>query len=282
MTYADSIGYIEVQGWTEDGRYLVYERGIEYGEGIRRRSDTRTYVIIDGRSGQGEKLDEASYKAWLKQHPIPEAPWTMRTSPNEDQNRHEIIIRAKEGRWDSGTYDHYFAEWKVEGPATQPLTCVLKGERSEFESHTFKPPKGTSYAHVTFTWSPDGRRIAWLFSGRVIRPPAKGEEDAEVLPFGELFIDRTWGPRIQVGGSGIPPEALESVAVAIEKAGFAPTSIVSSGTRRHRTVIRARKEYQEDAKKMATGIPGGASIEPLTGNAQFDVVVEAGRSANKP
>lgn len=110
------------------------------------------------------------------------------------------------------------------------------------------------------------------------KPPENGNEQG-LIGFGELVIDRTLGPRIEIAGDKtMGPETFDKVADAIEQAGFAPTGqrLAKGGAK---TVVYSVKRWKADAAKIAAAIPGGAEVRPMPApRSGFEVSVVLGRS----
>jgi hypothetical protein len=137
-------------------------------------------------------------------------------------------------------------------------------------------------ATIELYWSPGGRRIAWLYQGKVL-PKGMKVEDAEwkdLKGFTDLVVDRAVGPRIEVAGpKELGPEGFDVVADALEKAGYAPTGQRNAAPGA-KTVIYAVSGWKDDAARMAAVIPGGAVVKPLAApRGRFEVVVVLGRTA---
>ena len=90
---------------------------------------------------------------------------------------------------------------------------------------------------------------------------------------GTAVITPAAGPRIQLVGKDVAPEAFDRCFAALEKAGFAPTGQGPADTARPRAVVYAAKGFEADAKRIAAAVPGGASVEALSWKCKFDVVV---------
>ena len=91
--------------------------------------------------------------------------------------------------------------------------CYVRRDGKLLPSHVFQVPPGAVISTIDVYWSPDGRRIAWLFQGKSA-PPSTKPADPDAAPkltgFGELVIDRTIGPRIEIAGDrSLGPEAFD-------------------------------------------------------------------------
>ncbi len=100
--------------------------------------------------------------------------------------------------------------------------------------------------------------------------PSTGDEEWQAVREPLLTGWLTQGPKVA---------AFEKAFAALEKAGFAPTHQRAAQDARNRSVVYAAKGNEMDAARIAAALPGGATVEPLTWTAQFDVVVALGHSA---
>ena len=264
------------ESWSADGRHVIYNKRIERGGGAV--SPALFIAAVSARSRTEQRFDEAGYKEWIKTHPEAEELWGEDSSTDE----HAKAIIEGEGAWVDIRPPH----WKLKGKPGSKLRCSIRRDGKLLPSHVFQVPPGAVISTIDVYWSPDGRRIAWLFQGKSA-PPATKPADPDTAPkltgFGELVIDRTIGPRIEIAGDrSLGPETFDRVADAIEKAGFAPTGqrLAKGGPR---TIVYTVNAWKTDAATIAAAIPGGAELRSMPApRSGFEVTVVLGRSLRDP
>ncbi len=275
--YATRVAHLV--GWSKDSSSLVYTLRIEYAPGILELSDPMETVVVSARSGKETRSIDAVH------HALDETQKNLILQGNRrysGEAEARVALRVKGGDW-RGYHHGDQAGWSIEGGAGMQIPCAIEKDETHqiTPSHTFIAPKDATGLEVTFLWSPDGRRIAWLFQGQRKNGAKERAPNGDLLhpSFYEVVIDRTSGPRVQIIGNEL---LLDRIAEAIEKAGFAPTGHEAAKETPKQSMVYARKGQEANAKAIAAAIPGGAKVEPLKRKSQFDIVVALGRSVNAP
>ena len=252
------------EGWTADGQWFVWSEGFD---------ETRDrWVLVPARGGAPVELKgDDVWKAWLKQHPLAEEGKTGARSPD---GKAQVEVKSKRGELKDGS-------WSAQETRGDAVQCSIKRGTETLPSLSFKTlTAGGSTragASLEFSWSPDGKRVAFVYSAGSSKPNGMGDYEGEDLS--EVSIDRVVGPRVQLVGKDLAQAAFDKTAAAIENAGFAPTGRDSAQANREKSVVFAAKGNEAAARAIAAVVPGGATVEALTWKPKFEIVVALGKSA---
>jgi hypothetical protein len=212
-------------------------------------------------------------------------------SDEDPQEWHVISAQTAQEQvfTDKVTFDafakpHPLVEDIAKGERSRDGAVVLKKEKSNHQtlkrgSQTLGTESFPKQGNVAYAWSPDSRSIGFLYESTTCNPSGNGDfncnQDVRVL------VDRTIGPRLKVVSKGLKPASLESAARAVAAAGFRITKREAAQAARTQSVVYAVKAQMEAARKLAAVIPGGAEVQPLTWDKNFDLVVALGASADR-
>lgn len=253
-----------IEGWTADGKWFVWSEGFE---------ETRDrWVLVPARGGKETELKTTEeWEKWLKQHPLAEEKQTGASSPD---GKAQVEVKSKRGELKDGT-------WSAQETRGDSVQCSIKRGSETLPSLSFKTlvagGSTRAGASLEFAWSPDGKRVAFMYSAGSSKPNGMGDYETDDL--NEVSIDRTVGPRVQLVGKDVAQAAFDKTAAALEKAGFVPTGQDSAQATREKSVVFAAKGSEAAAKAIAAVVPGGATVEALTWKPKFEVVVALGKSA---
>jgi hypothetical protein len=283
---------VEFLGWTRDSRFLAYRQtttcrgmGGDDGDGgdagvsfISGPRDVEA-VVVEARSGAVEKFDleiaakpaagAKGFAKWRSAHPL--APVQERAvSPDGGRT---WLLTGKSGR----DLSKVFEDGSLEGLEEEtPVSLDIRARGKLWSGEGWTPadcmgnPEGTAFGR----WSPDSMYVAWFAEvGTCTYTGGCGEQHFDV------HVSRA-GPSIQVlADRALLPEALAGARSALERDGY---SLISTGVaqdHRVKSVVYARKGMEEAGRNVAAAIPGGATVEPLTWNAPYDLVVALGTAA---
>jgi hypothetical protein len=183
-----SMGYVQVLGWTADGRYFVYAGNTqlqESGDQITAVLDTHTGNEVDyTEPAEGNNPDphpppgEAEFKVWTQQHPLVKAT-PSRTSPDGKGRVDASFDVQPNAGWKDGTWN---------SPTSSELTLAVTRGAEHLTSLIYR---GT-FEGLQPYWSPDGRRLVFLVT-----------EESRVCMGGGSAFDSAYagpavGPSIQV------------------------------------------------------------------------------------
>jgi hypothetical protein len=295
---------VKVMGWA--GPVLLYEPDSdEAGEPAEMGGSTGAVWLghaLDGRTGIAElyflrstgKAKAAEKKAWaampqstawqaLISSAKPACAGAGRTGPDGATLEVELRGTKMKGAWKKDVYAYSHEEddgAMEEKKATFAVKVRRGGKLVTSATWSTSSPNAQMGAGLSGTlracWSPDGKRVA-IFA---YRAPGMMRDTADSV----VLVGPTQGPRIQlVADKAILASAAQRVGAALEAAGFTPTASKASNeaTPRAATVIYAAAGFEADAQKLATAVPGGATVAKLDWKAPFDLVVGIGAAATK-
>ena len=286
-------------GWTNDGRYLVYEfvRNIDEWESVwasgeflgvvdTHQDDTTSYLISVEGGEEGSEEQEAelaqwrksagksAYDAWLKDHPLQSGSTNQRcdnaTATMEiiDLSGHGIDYTEAQG-WTNSL------EYKGQSDNILKLSVSAFDNtwvHAEVKGHLGNGWEPPSRAQVS--WSPTCKHIAWMLDNYI-----RGDQIAVgVFEPSTPVLVKPAGPVIHVMAHKTATATVEPIINALSKAGYAPHVGPNALKDRTETVIYSWASARKTAVAMAKHIPGGATVEPITWSTPADIVVAAGTS----
>lgn len=291
----DSCGLYAL-GWTPDGDFFVYKQAQTLYAGGERAGVRVVYAkVVDAASGTEERYlieptgasadDHAqlarlelpnpqadAFAQWLQQHPLQPAALPPVCSGRTLQVRGDNAA----GSWRDGVF-----AFAAEHPGTMELVASVRTSEASvrtseasvvsarWQLHGVATKAGAMAGQVRGVCSANGLRVAWL-SCRI------GDEAGGVAQPAEskVVLGPAGGPRIELlGSSKLNDRALKKVTDALARAGFVPSRRGIDPDSRKRSVVYAPHALMDLAHRVAQAIPAGATVEPLTWQADCDMVV---------
>jgi hypothetical protein len=249
-----------VLGFTAAGDFFVYTVGFD-------EQPPDEWYVVSVRTGKQTAFSKKEeYAAWVAKHPMPgedaAAPASGRKSPD---GKTEVVLQAKGGKWTE-------SDWSTDDEKAP--SCSMKTPAGTLPCVSFSYRTG---AGVSPYWAPSSARVVWFSSYRSCAPTGTGDYTCD--QDWNARVDRTAGPSVQMLAKDLPDSVLEKVSAAVEKAGFVTTNADTAKAAREKSVVYASKTAMDAAKKIATAVPGGATVEALSWKTPYDVVIAVGASA---
>lgn len=215
--------------------------------------------------------DAAAFDAWKKQHPLakPAGKKGAKGAVAVDFAYAPVDGEkpAKPG-WKKSSIT-----WSVENGVTVTLATSCGKERASEAIAQEMAAMYTPTWTATPIWDPSGHRVLFVLeeaTAHTMRGDDGGRLQYVVVPC---------GPRVDVVAPAGLEKAAGPVADAVEKAGLTVVSIGTAKAARTQTVVYADGAHTDIATKLASGIPGGATVDKLTWKPKADIVVAIGDSA---
>lgn len=246
----------QVLGWTKDGAHFAYG-ACDQPPAFTPPDYCTGYYVLSARTGDVVELkDKAAYEAWTKAHPFADGT----ADGSNHGGKAELVVVAPGADWYHGTFS----------ASAKPTSCNIVRGAEKLACHF------TVAAGVIVSWSPDETRLAWISSRQPCDRDASGARCEPVVTAG---VERAIGPEIDVAAIDLKDASIDKTMMALEHAGFAPTSTAAAKAARAKSVVYVAKGFDDAGKKIAAAVPGGASVEPLTWKTDYDVVVALGATA---
>jgi hypothetical protein len=257
---------MELLGTTKDGRYVAWRGGdgdpMGGGEAM---------VVQDLLTGaQAVYLGAADdqhpnqpgpeqFDKWKETHEL--TALVMGRNAPDKKGVADVVSGAASapGSWTNGVWSN---------SATDDWDLVVKRGAKQTVAARCAPASS-----IDVYWTADGKHTVWLahHSGHSMRDP--GSDNLIVGTDGNV------GVAIAVDKAKL--KAVEKIAPALSKAGFTVLSVTPAKKPRDKSVVFAAQGHEEDAKKLAAAVPGGAEVQKLDWQSPHDLVVALAADAVK-
>jgi hypothetical protein len=253
-------------GTTKDGRYLVWA-GMEGDPGMG--EGTTTTVVQDLLTGAQTVYSEAAdapkqlgteqLDKWKGAHPL--TPLVAgRSSPDKKATADVVAAAASTaGGWTGGVWSN---------DATEDWDLVVKRGAAQTLAARCEPASS-----IDVYWTADGKHTLWVarHNGHSMRDPG----------YDSLIVGTDGNVGVALAVDKAKLKAAEQLAPALSKAGFTVLSVTPAKKPRDKSVVFAAHGREEDAKKLAAAVPGGAEVQKLDWQSPHDLVVALGPDAVK-
>ena len=231
-----------------------FVRGVGWHQGnfiVTTRDGLMSYEVNNGRSRNlgpalKVKLDGA---VQLK---------ASRASPDSKAKAVSSVTLAQgKGEWNATTFTP---------PADYTTQLQIERDGTPRPSAT-----GSGVTGARLYWSPDSRFVLWE-----IETAIEGTDESDTT----YLVGSGGLPRAQVLASAdLLPKVTSSAITAADGAGLVVVRIANAQKPRAKSVVYAEKGFEAQAAKVASALPGGATVEALTWKAGAEIVIAAGTSA---
>ena len=219
-----------------------------------------TVLTVQGTGGLQKHFaglpDAAAFEAWKKAN----GPAATKGLEGPNGTTASVLVGGKRA-----------LSWSAEDAVTIVYAVARGADRATVSMEDQMEAMYVPNRSAEIWWDPSGRRALFAITtaeARTMRGP--------VGPSSQYFIVAA-PPRVEVLAPARLKAEAEQIAGAVEKSGFAVTSIGPATKDRSATVIYAGPAHQEAAMKIAAAIPG-ATVEKLSWKANGELVVAVGAS----
>jgi hypothetical protein len=237
---------MELLGTTKDGRSLAW-----HGSDGDPMGGGEAMVVQDLLTGAQTVLEPEKFDKWKESHEL--TPLVMGRNAPDKKGVADVVPGAASapGSWTNGVWSN---------SATDDWDLVVKRGGKQTLAARCAPASS-----LDVYWTADGKHTVWLahHSGHSMRDP--GSDDLIVGTDGNV------GVAIAVDRAKL--KAVEKIAPALSKAGFTVLSVTPAKKPRDKSVVFAAQGHEEDAKKLAAAVPGGAEVQKLDWQSPHDLVV---------
>lgn len=298
----------EFLGWTTDGRYLAYEYNGSIGEhweeeahgrfvGVldTENEETVSYVVsidADGFGPEDKELQrklaawkmwpkKAAFDKWLENHPLKQSTNVQSCASAKLVVELEDVLGYADTQ-PTGSWKNNVFSYQAEPAAVLELGVEVGGKYWKHGELLQQRRRWTGSYEVGISWSPNCDRIAWrVVSKSIDQDPTAGMWDGGYYAavVGSPFFVGPVGPNIHVMAHESAIGALEPVVDALGKAGLPAHRGPNALKARDKTVVYAWSGAKDEAGKVASLIPGGASVDKITWRTEADIIVAVGQSA---
>lgn len=243
----------EILGVTKDSRYLAWSGA----DGFDMPAATVVQDLLTG----AEKIYEegAGFDEWREKHPLVE----LKASRKSPDGKAVADVVAEDvtqaGGWGSDTWSN--------GSATGWSLVVTRGAVKQVAAQC------APASSIDVYWTPDGKRTLWIahHAGHAMRDPG----------YDEIIVGTDGNPGVSVAVDKAKLKDAEKVSAALAKAGFTVLNVTPAKKPREKSVVFAAAGHEEDAKKLAAAVPGGAEVQKLDWKSPLNLVVALGPDALK-
>jgi hypothetical protein len=287
-----------VHGWTADGAlvleittHVALRRPNHYDDPSPARGTLRYAVVQRGdavvqrwllskelpsHATNDEPLQVDAWTGWRNANPLVPAP-PSRSAPGGVR----LEVRPTEGvrsEW-RGASVQIVGSCETDAPDPVATFALSNGGEGSWPLHRQPTKAALAQEPIELTgsgrWSADGRRVALI-----VERPELPTMWALWLPELDVVLSLAT-PLIGV----LAPASLEAAAVDRVDAALRDLGLIQRApakAERQVSVVYAASGYEADAAVIASRIPGGATVEPLSWRATQHVVVAVGTSAARP
>jgi hypothetical protein len=213
--------------------------------------------VLDARTSGLTVLDGDAWKAWTKSHHLLGARPSRTSTDGRTMLEVEGVEHTSGGRWEDNVFrptDPSVYDFVVRRKEKRTLSVAWISAAFQVEPH----------------WSPDRRRIAWVVRTSRASAPAVYE----------IAVGPAVGPRVAliVKESASSGQLISSVAQDLAQGGFAPVLASTEVRAPPRSIVRASRGFEVEARDISQIVSDHPLVEPLSHALGSDLIVEVGES----